>query len=66
MSLAKGRIAYFLFSALAGLIAAIWGAPLIHGNSEASGVIVTVFSVLAGFLVGLISLTGDPTPVAAR
>ena len=66
MSLAKGRIAYFLISALAGLIAAIWGAPLIHGNSEAAGIIVTIFSVLAGFLVGLIALIGDTSAVVAR
>ncbi len=66
MALAKGRIAYFSLSALAGLVAAIWGQPLIHGNSDATDIIVTVFSVLAGFLVGLIALTGDPTAVATR
>ncbi|WP_339897881.1 hypothetical protein [uncultured Gilvimarinus sp.] len=45
----------------------LWGAlgsyfcqPLVHGNSEAINVIVTVFSILAGFLVAVITLVGDP------
>lgn len=66
MGLAKGRTAYFLLSSLGGGAAAAWGQPLIHNNSDAASVIVTVFSVLAGFLVGLIALTGDASPVAAR
>lgn len=34
--------------------------PLIHGNQDAINVIVTVFSILAGFLVAVITLVGDP------
>ncbi|CAA0111670.1 Uncharacterised protein [BD1-7 clade bacterium] len=41
-----------------------WGAyhfqPLIHGNQDAINVIVTMFSILAGFLVAVITLIGDP------
>ena len=66
MAIAKGRVAYFSFSALTGLAAAIWGQPLIHCNQDAANIIVTVFSVLAGFLVAMIALIGDPSAAAAR
>lgn len=36
------------------------GQPMIHGNQDAINVIVTVFSVLAGFLIAVITLVGDP------
>lgn len=60
------RCLYFLCSLLAAIAAFIWGQPLIHDNKEAVNIIVTVFSVLAGFLVGLITITGDPSRVASR
>lgn len=31
-----------------------------HGNTEAINLIVTVFSILAGFLIAVITLVGDP------
>lgn len=34
--------------------------PLVHGNEQAINVIITVFSVLAGFLVAIIAIVGDP------
>ena len=37
-----------------------YGQPLIHGNQDAINVIVTVFSILAGFLIAVITLVGDP------
>ena len=37
-----------------------FGQPLIHGNDTAINVIVTVFSILAGFLVAIIAIIGDP------
>jgi hypothetical protein len=43
-----------------GLICSYYGQPLIHGNQDAINVIVTVFSILAGFLVAVITLVGDP------
>lgn len=42
-----------------GLIS-FYGQPLIHNNQDAINVIVTVFSILAGFLVAVITLIGDP------
>lgn len=38
-----------------------FGRPLIHKNYEAMNVLVTVFSILAGFLIAVISVAGDPT-----
>ena len=34
--------------------------PLIEGNQDAVNVIVTVFTILAGFLIALITVIGDP------
>lgn len=42
-----------------GAAASFLGQPLIHGNEQAINVIVTVFSILAGFLVAIIALVGD-------
>lgn len=44
---------------LSGL-AAYYGQPLIHSNEQAIELIVTVFSILAGFLVAIIAIVGDP------
>ncbi|TMO54108.1 hypothetical protein [Pseudoalteromonas phenolica] len=50
-----------------GVCVALWGGifswlaqPLIHGNQDAINIIVTVFSILAGFLIAVITLVGDP------
>ncbi|QDC00349.1 hypothetical protein [Mesorhizobium sp. 8] len=53
---------HWLFSAAciaAGVAAFIWGGDLIRGNERATGVIVTVFSILAGFLIAVMTLLGD-------
>lgn len=49
-------VAIFAFSA----VAAHYAQPLVHGNDTAINVIVTVFSILAGFLVAIIAVVGDP------
>jgi len=49
----------FAAAAFAGCIA-YFGQPYIHDNSQAIGVMVTVFSVLAGFLIAIIAIVGDP------
>jgi len=58
------RIIFFGVSVLAGAAGAIYGQPLIHGNDLAINVIVTVFSVLAGFLVAIMTMMGDPSAFA--
>ncbi|MCC3256149.1 hypothetical protein [Xanthomonas campestris] len=51
-----------LFAAIAVFSAAIgwYGQPFIHGNEEARDVIVNVFSILAGFLITVMTLLGEP------
>lgn len=40
-------------------LAAWLGQPLVHDNDRAVDVVVTVFSILAGFLVAILSLVGE-------
>lgn len=53
-----------VFFAIATLVSAVFLTnllhPYIHNNQDAINVIVTVFSILAGFLVAVITLIGDP------
>lgn len=58
IDLSKLRFA-FLALILAGLVS-FYGQPFVHGNDQAINIIVTVFSVLAGFLVAIIAIVGDP------
>lgn len=52
-------LAYGAFSVVAGLIAGVYGHTLIDNNGDATDVIVTVFSILAGFLIAVMTLLGD-------
>ncbi|MAY63208.1 MAG: hypothetical protein CML29_13450 [Rhizobiales bacterium] len=52
-------LGYGLFAAAAGIVAACYGSHLIHDNEAAQNVIVTVFSILAGFLIAIMTLLGD-------
>lgn len=54
------RIRLFLAFASVSALAGWAGQPLVHGNQEAVGVIVNVFSILAGFLVTIMTLLGEP------
>lgn len=54
------RIGFFAVAAGVSVAAGWFGQPLIHGNSDAVGVIVNVFSILAGFLVTIMTLLGEP------
>ena len=51
---------FYLCAGIFGIISAIWGQPLIHDNDQAITVIVTAFSILAGFLIAIIAILGDP------
>ena len=50
---------YGTLSVVAGIAAGMFGHSLIDDNSDATGVIVTVFSILAGFLIAIMTLLGD-------
>lgn len=55
------KIKYAIAVSLYGVIGSCLGQPLIHGNDNAINIIVTVFSILAGFLVAIITIIGDPS-----
>jgi len=58
LDMTKLRIG-ILASILATLVS-YYGQPLIHNNAQAISLITTVFSIIAGFLVAIIAITGDP------
>jgi hypothetical protein len=58
--MAVGRIAFIVTCALVSGGAAYFGQPLVHGNSDAILVIITVLTIFAGFLVAIIAVLGDP------
>lgn len=61
----KNKISYskivaFILILIVSATFAFYAQPLMHGNEAAINVIVTVFSILAGFLVAIIAVVGDP------
>lgn len=56
----REKIKYAISVVLWGGLGTYFLKPLIEGNQDAINVIVTVFSILAGFLIALITLIGDP------
>lgn len=56
----RHKITFSLAVLLWSCIGSYYGQPLIHGNQDAINIIVTMFSILAGFLVAIITLVGDP------
>ncbi|MCS2610415.1 hypothetical protein [Halomonas dongshanensis] len=45
---------------LVAAVGAFYGQPLIHDNSDASDVLINVFSILAGFLIAVMTIIGEP------
>ena len=60
MNVNWGGISYGIASLAISFAAGWFGQPLIHENKDAIGVIVNVFSILAGFLVAIMTILGDP------
>lgn len=54
------KVKFGIMVILFGGLGSYFGQPYIHNNSEAINIIVTVFSILAGFLIAVITLVGDP------
>lgn len=54
------RIVVRLACVILGGVAAWLAQPYIHGNNTAIGIIVSVFAILAGFLVTIMTQLGDP------
>jgi|CXWL01.1.fsa_nt_gi hypothetical protein len=53
------KVRYALFIGVVSFILTIFIKPLAEDNANAVNVIVTVFAILAGFLIALITLVGD-------
>lgn len=49
-----------VIAVVAGVLGGYWGQPWIHENERAINVIVTSFSILAGFLIAIMTIIGDP------
>jgi hypothetical protein len=54
------RAAFILLCAVGGGLAAYYGQPSVHKNPELILIIITVFTVFAGFLIAIITIIGDP------
>jgi hypothetical protein len=54
------KIRFFSYAVILSCEGAYLAKPLMLENSEALSVIVTAYSILAGFLVGIITMIGDP------
>lgn len=57
----RHKVKYAISVVLWAGLGTYFAKPLIEGNQDAVNVIVTVFSILAGFLIALITLIGDPS-----
>lgn len=53
------RSLVIVISVIGGVVGFVYGQPLIHGNSNAVNIIVTVFSILAGFLIAVMTIVGE-------
>lgn len=60
MKLDYGLIVKICLFSAASAAGAFYAQPLIHGNKDAADVLVNVFSILAGFLVAVMTIMGEP------
>lgn len=56
----KSRVGVFAAVVVVSGLVGWYGQPFVHANDEARGVIVNVFSILAGFLITVMTLLGEP------
>lgn len=60
------RVFGFVSAALVSGLIGWHGQPLVHGNAEASRIIVNVFSIMAGVLITIMTLLGEPSLYRGR
>ncbi|MGC9445490.1 hypothetical protein [Cereibacter johrii] len=58
--ISKWRVAAVLVAVAISITSAIFLQPLVSKNENAINTVVTIFSILAGFLVAVITFIGDP------
>jgi hypothetical protein len=54
------RVAFVLLCCLIGGFSSYYAQPAVHQNPDLVLVIITVFTVFAGFLIAIITIIGDP------
>jgi len=54
------RPLFIIVCAFVGGLAAYFGQPAVHKNPDLILIIITVFTVFAGFLIAIITIIGDP------
>ncbi len=59
-SIDRKRTGFIIFAAIVAVASAYFGQPLVHENEQAINFLVTFFSILAGFMVAIITIVGDP------
>ena len=60
-NLFKGLLTYFILGLLVILLTLVFGESLTRGNKDALNIMVTVFSILAGIMIAVITVLGDPS-----
>ncbi len=60
------RVFGFALAAVVSCVAGWYGQPMVHGNAEAARVIVNVFSIMAGVLITIMTLLGEPSLYRGR
>lgn len=58
-------VTHVALSLLLGAVGSWQGQPLIHGNDQAINIIITVYSVMAGFLIAIIAILGEFQPAGS-
>jgi len=54
------RLLFLVLCIMGGLAGAYYAQPYMHHNADAVLIIITVFTVFAGFLIAIITIIGDP------
>lgn len=54
------RVVFLLGCLCAGAISAYYAQPFVHKNQDLILIVITVFTVFAGFLIAIITIIGDP------
>jgi hypothetical protein len=57
------RHIFFIVCVICGAIVAWLAQPYVHDNGDAKAAIVTVLTVLAGFMIAIITVLGDPAAI---
>ncbi len=57
------RVVFSLFCLIIGGFGSYYAQPYVHKNADLILIIVTVFTVFAGFLIAIITIIGDPVMI---